>query len=235
MIMMTDYKVTVTKLTDENLLQRAASMTTGKESHISLHKAYRSMHSLCRTQLFYIELVDIPSFVVGHLVRHVHAQPFVRSKRTDRGGADFNEVCRNIAFRVDTCWIGADVDIDDSRTLARAIADCSEQAQIIEQLPDKFDRLAPQSMSLLLSAEEIINISRLRLCNCASLETRQVWREVVKKIGEVDPVLKEFCVPTCIFRGGICPELKCCGYIDSKVGQAELDKYKELFTKKSTL
>jgi hypothetical protein len=29
--------------------------------------------------------------------------------------------------------------------------------------------------------------------------------------------------------------LKCCGYIDSKVGQAELDKYKELFTKKSTL
>lgn len=184
------------------------------------------MHSLCRTQLFYIEMFDIPSFVVGHLVRHVHAQPFVRSKRVDRGGADFNEVCESLYTRLSDSV--AQIDLDDSRTYAEAISTTNEIGVEITDLPDKFDRLAPQSMSLLLSAEEIINISRLRLCNCASKETREVWRDVVDKVGDVDPALKDFCVPSCIFRGGICPELKSCGYINSGIGQLELERYKQI-------
>jgi hypothetical protein len=222
-------EIKVTKLTDVELMRKAASMTSGKESKISLKRAYKSMHSLCRTQLFYIEFFDIPNFVVGHLVRHVHAQPFVRSKRTDRGGEDFNDICRNLAFRVGTCWITKDMDFDKGTFIPKALKECEEMAEKIERLPETFDRLAPQSMSLLLSAEELINISRLRLCTCASFETRLVWERVRTEVAKVDPDLAPFMVRSCIYRGGICPELKCCGYCDTKLGQTELSNYKELF------
>jgi hypothetical protein len=222
-------EIRVTKLTDVDLLRKANSMTTGNQSKMSLNTCYKTMHSNMRTQLFYIELYDIPAFVCTHLVRHVHAQPFVRSKRTDRGGADFNDLCRNLAFHVSTCWITKDVNPDDPRTIARAIAECDEVSQKIERLPEQFDRLAPQSMSMLLSAEEIINISRVRLCTCASHETRDVWARVKDVIATVDPDLAKYMVRSCIFRGGICPELKCCGYNKSEAGQKELAEYREHF------
>lgn len=222
-------EIKVTKLTNVELLRKAASMTSGKESKISLKRAYKSMHSLCRTQLFYIEFFDIPQFVVGHLVRHVHAQPFVRSKRVDRGGKDFNNTCRNLAFRVGTCWITKEIDPANPEVIQRALTECDEAADQIERLPEEFDRLAPQSMSLLLSAEELINISRLRLCSCASFETRLVWERVRAEVAKVDPDLAPFMVRSCIYRGGICPEFKSCAYCDSAIGQAELSNYKELF------
>jgi thymidylate synthase ThyX len=84
-------------------------------------------------------------------------------------------------------------------------------------------------MSMLISAEELINISRLRLCTCASKETREVWQAVKEKVAEVDPDLAPFMVRTCVFRGGICPELKSCGYINTGAGQNELNEYKKLF------
>ena len=77
-------EVKVTKLTDIELLHKANSMTTGKESYMTLKQCYKAMHSNARTQLFWIEMHDIPLSVASHLVRHVHAQPYQRSKRPDR-------------------------------------------------------------------------------------------------------------------------------------------------------
>ena len=43
-------------------------------------------HSPIRYLQFSFDLIDLPSWVSVHLVRHVHAQPYVRSQRNDRQG-----------------------------------------------------------------------------------------------------------------------------------------------------
>lgn len=57
-------------------------------SKASLNQIYTWLHSPIRTQLFEIYIQDIPSFVAGHLVRHVTAVPFVKTSRLDRGGTE---------------------------------------------------------------------------------------------------------------------------------------------------
>lgn len=81
-------KVKVTKLTDIDLMHKACEMTMhGQKSKISLDEMYLSEHSPARTQLFWIELYGIPTFVSVHLVRHKYGvEHFVRSNREDRGG-----------------------------------------------------------------------------------------------------------------------------------------------------
>ena len=77
------------------------------------------------------------------------------------------------------------------------------------------------------NAQAIINISRKRLCSCASKETREAWKQVLEVLKEVDPILVEKCVPECIYRG-FCPEFdKCCGYCNTKEYQEQLEKYRK--------
>lgn len=52
----------------------------------TLQQIYSWEHSITRSQLFSVQLINIPTFVSVHLVRHVTTVPFVRSMRTDRGG-----------------------------------------------------------------------------------------------------------------------------------------------------
>jgi hypothetical protein len=80
--------VTVTKLTDLSLINSACSFTVDKEVTVKdYYKMYRSEHSPIRTQMFWIELSEIPSFVSTHLVRHKNGvEHFVKSLRDDRGG-----------------------------------------------------------------------------------------------------------------------------------------------------
>lgn len=81
-------EIKVEKLTDLSLLQRACAMTMGRpSSKATLEALYDCEHSPIRTQLFWIEMCDIPSFVSVHFVRHkVGVEHFVRSLRDDRGG-----------------------------------------------------------------------------------------------------------------------------------------------------
>lgn len=64
------------------------------------------------------------------------------------------------------------------------------------------------------NAQAIINISRKRLCSCASPETRDAWKMVLAEIKTVCPELVECCVPECVYRG-FCPEFKSCGLTGS--------------------
>jgi hypothetical protein len=52
----------------------------------TLMDIYRWEHSITRSQIFSVQLIDVPTFVSVHLVRHVTTTPFVRSNRIDRGG-----------------------------------------------------------------------------------------------------------------------------------------------------
>lgn len=80
-------KITVTKLTDLSLMQRACEFTINGKSNMSLEKIYRCEHSPIRTQIFWVEMERIPAFVSVHFVRHgVGVTHFVQSLRDDRGG-----------------------------------------------------------------------------------------------------------------------------------------------------
>ena len=75
-------RIEVDKVTTESLMKRACRMTIRGESNVSLEKMYRCEHSPIRTQLFWIEMYDIPTFVSVHLVRHKYGvEHFVCSNR----------------------------------------------------------------------------------------------------------------------------------------------------------
>lgn len=81
-------------------------------------------------------------------------------------------------------------------------------------------------MDMTANAQAIINISRKRLCSCASKETRETWEQVVEAIREVDPVLADKCVPECLYRG-FCPEfMNPCGYSKTKKFEEDLQRYR---------
>lgn len=82
------------------------------------------------------------------------------------------------------------------------------------------------------NAQSIINISKVRLCNKASKETREVWMMLVNKLESVDNNLYQLCVPTCVYRNGICPEPKCCGYNKSTLFLDRLQKYLNFIQRK---
>lgn len=80
-------KITVKKLTDTDLMRRACEMTFRGKSKVAPKKMYLSEHSPIRTQVFWIEFHDIPTFASTHLVRHkLGVEHFVLSNREDRGG-----------------------------------------------------------------------------------------------------------------------------------------------------
>lgn len=74
-------------------------------------------------------------------------------------------------------------------------------------------------------AQALINISRRRLCNQASPETREAWKVTLEAVKEKDPVLASVCVPECIYRG-FCPEFKSCGYVDTEDYKKRLAEYR---------
>lgn len=71
------------------LVKQAALETVGKEAKTAPTLQWKkeileARHSPIRLLHFVFDLRDIPYWVSVHLVRHVHAQPFVKSQRNDR-------------------------------------------------------------------------------------------------------------------------------------------------------
>jgi hypothetical protein len=75
------------------------------------------------------------------------------------------------------------------------------------------------------NAQSLINISRRRLCNQASKETREAWQLLLEELREKEPELVSVCVPDCVYRGH-CFELKCCGYVETTGYQDVLNSYR---------
>ena len=81
-------------------------------------------------------------------------------------------------------------------------------------------------MDMSANAQALINISRKRLCNCASKETREAWLQVKEAIRSIDPIMAEKMVPDCLYRG-FCPEfMNCCGYVNTDKYKKELEIYR---------
>lgn len=162
-------KVIVEKLTDVRLMRRAVAMTRREleTSEMTLAQIYKCEHSPMRTQMFWVEMLDIPTFVSVHFVRHkIGVEHFVASGREDLGG------------------------------------------------PDNSNRWSPVDHGMLLNAQALVNMARKRLCYKAHPETTRIMEAILDSLADIDIALARRLVPECIYRGGICNELKPCGYLD---------------------
>lgn len=91
---------------------------------------------------------------------------------------------------------------------------------------DELPQGALNDMDMTANAQALINISRKRLCSCASKETREAWQQVKAAIAEVDPVMASKMVPECIYRG-FCPEfMNPCGYSKTEKYKKDLEIYR---------
>ena len=85
---------------------------------------------------------------------------------------------------------------------------------------------AKNDMDMTCNAQAMINISRKRLCSCASSETHKAWKQVMDELEKIDPVLRNKCVPECIYRG-FCPEfMNSCGYYKTDQYKKDLARYR---------
>ncbi len=75
-------------------------------------------------------------------------------------------------------------------------------------------------------AQALINISRKRLCSCASKETREAWQLVREEIEKTEPELASCMVKECVYRG-FCPEMFSCGYSKTEAFEQELAEYRK--------
>lgn len=218
--------IEVRRITPPDLWRECAEMTTGKPCRMSWLEMLKTGHSPIREQRYLIKYHDLPQFVCGHLIRHdKFANCFVRSKRTDRGGRDFREVCEEIATMAGTIFPTDDYSFPEEYQHRATTADA------IRLLPRQFDRYAPTSFSMDVNAEEIIAISRARLCAKASPETHEIWRQTLDLLEEIDPDLVRLCKRPCVWYG-FCRERKSCGYMASEAYNAERRFLKELFKPK---
>ena len=179
-------KIEITKVTSWADVLNAArftqrkSLKSGDPSVTWKKKIIKAEHSPLRALMFNIDFYDIPSYVQNHLVRHVHAQPFVSTSRPDIDGK-----------------------------------------QVPREEQKKTD---PVNMRLFLNAQEIINISRARLCNKAEDKTRLIWNKVIDELRKTEPELANACIPNCIYRG-FCPEIKSCGLADTELFSLKVNDY----------
>ena len=81
----------------------------------------------------------------------------------------------------------------------------------------------PVNHRFVANAQSVINISRRRLCKLASPETQATWKEALQHI---DPILRDACVPECIYRGW-CYEPKGCGFSKTKKYEQDLAEYRK--------
>lgn len=91
---------------------------------------------------------------------------------------------------------------------------------------DELPQGALNDMDMTANAQALINISRKRLCSCASRETREAWQQVKAKIAKKDPILASKMVPECLYRG-FCPEwINSCGYSRTEKFRKDLEEYR---------
>lgn len=92
---------------------------------------------------------------------------------------------------------------------------------------DEIGQGTPNDQDFVMNAQTLINVSRKRLCKCASKETQEAWKAVKDDIAKKEPLMASVMVPNCIYRG-FCPEVNSCGYWKTEKFKKELNEYRNL-------
>lgn len=163
---------------DWKLAKTCTLVTVSKSSHIPptmewKRKLLKAQHSPIRTLMFCFRLTDIPYWVSVHLVRHVHAVPFVSTQRNDRQDKyDRGEAPQNAP--VTMCWY---MNAEELLTIARkrlCTQASPETREVVKMMCDKVVELCPEFEGLF----EPMCFYRGGRCdefNCCGLNKR--WEE----------------------------------------------------------
>lgn len=219
---MRKFTVTVRKLTDEELMREACSVTFLGKSKQSLKSIYSSEHSPARTQVFWIKLENIPLFVSTHFIRHhVGSQPFQLTCRKDRTGGNpgLPERILEIKKLMADFFASGDQSKSDAADFQKTMDDK------LTWISENCDRETPVDLGVFVNAQSLIDMAKLRLCMQASVETRTVFKAIKEQLKECDPDLAAHLVPKCVYRAGICCEPRTCGYITQSVFVNEFMEY----------
>ena len=133
-------------------VKRRALVTVGKDSTVPpdtdwRHAILEARHSPIRRLWFAFYLEGIPSWVATHLARHVHAQPYIKSQRTDRTGVDRNKLPQDEPVNMILDVNGEELQVicnkrlcgqasPETREVVRRMADC-----VRKLYPAEFDGL----------------------------------------------------------------------------------------------
>jgi len=90
---------------------------------------------------------------------------------------------------------------------------------------NKLRQDSPVEHRICVNAQALINISRKRLCNSASPETKQAWQAILDSLEPIESELVSACVPDCVYRGW-CYEYKTCGYFKTDAFKKQLEDYR---------
>lgn len=167
-------------------------------------KVLLAEHSPIRLLEYDFTIEDVRQWVTVHLVRHHEGcEKFVHSQRQD---------------------INADIE-NITKKVIEVLADAGMLKDGWRERDYMFQG-EHNDMDMTCNAQAFINISRKRLCACASPETREAWKLVIEMLKEVDPILASKCVPECVYRG-FCPEAeRCCGYCNTEAYKERLKDYR---------
>lgn len=130
-------------------------------------------------------------------------------------------------------WIWEDIPMWVTTHFVRHHVGCEKFVQT--QRTDRTMSLLPRdehkqgelnTMMMVANAQEIMAISRVRLCKKASLETRNAWTSFIVELNSIDPILAEKCVPNCVYRG-FCPEMESCGFCKTGKYKEWLEEYRK--------
>ena len=140
---------------DWMLAYEAALITVGKvPTHEPTEewkrKILRARHSPIRELKFVFRLTNVPYWVAGHLVRHIHAQPYVGSQRNDRQSKYDRNAARQDA-PVNMLWsMGAEelIQIANKRLCQKAATETRELVEqmcveVLTKCPEFADELVP--------------------------------------------------------------------------------------------
>ena len=173
--------------------------------------------------MFWISVEEYYLANLIHLVRHhVGLQPFMMTSRNDRSG-----------HKDKTTWIAERLsDILSIPEEHRKKEEDDELHLLLHELKTACGRKQPTSLSILVNAQSLIDMAKLRLCKQSSPETIALFNAIKEAVKEIDSDLSEMMVAKCIYRNRLCGEPRCCEYNSTKAFQIELDHYLSFYTNK---
>lgn len=201
-------RITLEGSSPEEFAREVCGMTFLGKSKISLDTLFKSEHSPVRSQQYWVTFTNIPLYISTHFIRHhVGSIPFQLTCRSDRNGANVDLRSKLIHFGQQCSFLSS---IPDDE---------------LELLLNTVDRYTPVNLGLMVNAQSLIDMFKLRLCRQASKETIWVAQKLKDKIATVTPELAKYLVPKCIYRGGICGEPMACGWNKTQQFRDELKSY----------